>query len=345
MREVLADLLGEIIRGSGSSNFPGKCSRAIPLWMSLKRERDKRIRVLPGGGKVLCDFSIPYECMVWLKQEEQRDLEVLRYLLKPGEMFVDCGANIGIWTLVAAATVGQAGRVFAFEPHPLTADKLASNIALSGLANVSITRAAVGKNCGELVLHSELSHNTARIVENITNTSVTVPSVTLDHALDGKEIAGCKIDVESFEMPVLQGAERLIENRRAWFCIEFNTELTGVNTLDNWDVHKLLKHAGYEARLFNTRSIIQKLPFCRTTLVCPPATAIFFTHRLIDKLDCFGGLTESGPDIDGKLEAIFFIDIEVNHRDKVIDQTRTRQCFYMLPIDEYRGFRLFPCAG
>src|SRR6516162_5855724 len=105
MNAAFGNLLGELIRLSGSVAFPGKNSRLIPLWMSIRDQQSVKTRELPGGGKVQCDLSVPYECMVWLKQEEQEDLEILERLLKPKDIFVDCGANIGIWTLVAAATV------------------------------------------------------------------------------------------------------------------------------------------------------------------------------------------------------------------------------------------------
>lgn len=250
MRRVLAYLLGKIIRASGNINFPGKSSRAITLWLSLRDEEEKKLRVLPGGGKVLCDFSVPYECMVWLEQEEQRDIEILQRLLKPGETFVDCGANIGLWTLVAAATVGPSGRVLAFEPTPVAADKLSKNLSLSGFNNVTTARMAVGSNPEERHLQCEHEHNRSRIVENVTSTTIDVPVVTLDDELEDKRIAGCKIDVEGFELAVLKGAERLLKDYQPWICIEFNTVITGVDTLDKWDVHQYLRGAGYAARSF-----------------------------------------------------------------------------------------------
>jgi len=250
VNQILANLLGETIRQSSNVNFPGKSSRLIPLWMSLRDTNSRKVRLLPGGGQVVCDLAIPYECMVWLKQEEQGDLEVLQHLLKPGDAFVDCGANIGIWSLVAAAAVGQLGSVFAFEPNPTTADKLFSNVRLSGFTNVSITHAALGSAPGNGYLQTERAHNVSRIVDKSTSETISVPVVTLDAVLGDKRIAGCKIDVEGFELPVLSGAENLLRRHKPWLCVEFNTILANVKILDNWDVHQLLRHLGYVPRLF-----------------------------------------------------------------------------------------------
>lgn len=250
MKHVLADWLASAIRMSGTMNLPGKNSRFIPLWMSLRDQKSKRLRAMPGGGKVLCDLSIPYECMVWLKQEEQQELLILAELLKPGDIFVDCGANIGIWSLVAAAAVGPLGAVFAFEPNPLTADKLFDNVHRSGFGNVNIRRAALGSAPGEVYLLAESAHNLSRIVNKITSATVKVPVITLDSAMGNKQIAGCKLDVEGFELQILKGAENLLRNQQFWLSIEFNSLQANANTLGQWDVHRLLKAAGYVPRLF-----------------------------------------------------------------------------------------------
>jgi len=75
-------------------------------------------RPLPDGSILKVQLDVPYEQMVWLQDEEWDELRYLQNKLRPGDVFIDVGANIGLWTLVAATSVGPSGRVFSFEPNP-----------------------------------------------------------------------------------------------------------------------------------------------------------------------------------------------------------------------------------
>lgn len=66
---------------------------------------------------------------------EPYETSLLQRLLRPGDVFVDVGANIGYFTVLGAALVGAAGRVFAFEPDPDNFRLLQANLALNGLAD------------------------------------------------------------------------------------------------------------------------------------------------------------------------------------------------------------------
>jgi FkbM family methyltransferase len=57
---------------------------------------------------------------------------LLRQRLKPGDVFVDIGANAGIYSLTAAALVGEEGHVLSVEPNPVVLDRLKFNMALNG---------------------------------------------------------------------------------------------------------------------------------------------------------------------------------------------------------------------
>lgn len=126
-------VLGQLIRST--PEFKGK-GRLVTHWINHRQRNTKRVRTLPGGETIDCDLSVPYECMVWLKREEQADLKQLQELLKSKQTFVDCGANVGIWTLTAASVLGLEGQVYAFEPSPKTFEKLAKNIETAKLKNI-----------------------------------------------------------------------------------------------------------------------------------------------------------------------------------------------------------------
>src|SRR6266508_2628239 len=59
---------------------------------------------------------------------EPATAHLVERLLRPGMVFIDVGANIGQYTLVASGSVGMSGRVHAFEPHPAMHDVLGRNV-------------------------------------------------------------------------------------------------------------------------------------------------------------------------------------------------------------------------
>lgn len=241
------DVLGQLIKVT--PGFRGKW-RFIQQWMHKRDKAAKRIRILPGGGKVLCDLSVPYEAMVWLKHEEQKDLNILRHLLKSGQTFIDCGANIGIWTITAASAVEEDGKVYAFEPNPSTFEKPSKNIDLERLENIQLSCSALGAKIREEFLECHKAHNISQIVPKPSNESLLVSTRTLDSNLNSKPVHGIKIDVEGFELQVLKGSESILREYKPWLCIEFNTLLAKVNSLSAWNVHQYLNDQGYVCRQF-----------------------------------------------------------------------------------------------
>src|SRR6185312_8497302 len=83
---------------------------------------------------------------------ETAELRFIQERLRPGDVFVDIGANGGIYTVIAAKKVGASGRVLAFEPGPRNLELLKRNLALNGLTNVTIVPKAVSNTAGAAAL-------------------------------------------------------------------------------------------------------------------------------------------------------------------------------------------------
>lgn len=73
--------------------------------------------------------------------------------LEAGDHFIDIGANIGYYALLAADLVGPTGRVFAFEPEPANCGLLRLNLALNGMLQAEVIEAAVSDGAGQARLH------------------------------------------------------------------------------------------------------------------------------------------------------------------------------------------------
>src|SRR2546428_4961029 len=74
---------------------------------------------------------------------------LVKGLLRPGDSFIDVGANIGYFTLLAATCVGLTGRVFAYEPVPEVYQRLQQNVALNQLMNCTAEQLAISNETYE----------------------------------------------------------------------------------------------------------------------------------------------------------------------------------------------------
>ena len=86
--------------------------------------------------------------------DERREADLITRVLAPGEIFWDVGANLGYFTLLAAASLKNTGQVVAFEPAQTAFSQLTANIALNPFTNIVTYPVAVTDREGETLLHS-----------------------------------------------------------------------------------------------------------------------------------------------------------------------------------------------
>lgn len=110
--------------------FPTK-GRWEWIWFRHRDKRRVERRRLPGGAFIDCHLSDYYETWIWMRLLDAAELYVLRQLLRPGESFIDVGAHIGLWSLIAGISVGTGGMVFSLEPNPEVYPKLLHNLDLN----------------------------------------------------------------------------------------------------------------------------------------------------------------------------------------------------------------------
>jgi len=160
---------------------------------------------------------------VWEAKETRWVLQSLR----EGDTFVDVGASLGYYTVLAAAAVGEGGRVVAFEPAPSSCALLRRNVRLNGYGNVTVEEKAVSNQPGSLRLYlAEENKGDHRIYQGSEPRPwVEVDAVTLDGYFDevGGRVDVLKIDVQGADFAVLQGASGLLEaNPDICITVEFS---------------------------------------------------------------------------------------------------------------------------
>ncbi len=143
---------------------------------------------------------------------EFTDMAFLLHVLRKEDLFVDVGANVGSYTILACASVGARG--YCIEPVPSTYLRLMDNIRLNNLTgNVECLNIGIGDKEGNARFTSNLNctNHVLNEGENVYD-EITVRMDTLDSVLKDKSPLIIKIDVEGYEKQVLKGAQRVLSN-------------------------------------------------------------------------------------------------------------------------------------
>lgn len=160
--------------------------------------------------------------------------------LRPGDVFVDVGANVGFYTLRAATLVGPTGLVLSIEPMPATRAALEVNVALNKLANVTIIANAVSD---EAATHVSLFHppgrgGLARASDDAT-AGVMAQTTTLDVACrDLSHIRVLKLDIEGMELRALRSGSATLARTDVVVCERDQDadEIAGLLRREGFDV-------------------------------------------------------------------------------------------------------------
>lgn len=169
-------------------------------------------------------------------------------IVQPGDVIVDAGANWGVHTLYLSLLTGPTGKVLAFEPHPLVASELATNVKLNHLDQVVQVQAALSDQEAELPFLLGSSTKVSHIAgtrEQHDGTVVKVPCTTLDRWLAENPVGSIKlikVDVEGAEAALLRGAEQTILEHRPDLVVELHTPEQDL------EVARLLSGWGYQIR-------------------------------------------------------------------------------------------------
>lgn len=128
--------------------------------------------------------------------------------LQPGQLFIDCGANVGYFSLMAAA---RGARVIAFEPNPACVREILVNARLNELPGIDVRCMGLGATSGqaELTLTNDSNLGAASLKPGH-GKALTVALDSLDAQLEGLEPDLIKLDIEGAEILALQGARRIL---------------------------------------------------------------------------------------------------------------------------------------
>lgn len=209
-----------IVPGDVCVNFPNGTRLLIPPHM-----KGAAHYITPG----LCEFE---------------EMAFIMHILRPNELFVDVGANIGAFTVLASGVVGS--RTIAFEANPDTFEALFRNVKLNGLQErVKCIFAAAGRNEGEVSFTTGLGTENHMVTQQGGETAVKVRMTSLDSEMGNNSVDILKIDVEGFETEVLAGAASVLRSPQLQALLIEKDNSGGRYGFDETVLHRTIQQNGF----------------------------------------------------------------------------------------------------
>lgn len=229
-------------------------------WMRLREQAVRRLRANDGqhGYEFRCENPIEAWRVKSMASKESGTVAWIGREARPGDVFYDVGANMGLYTLMAARRVVPGGKVYAFEPHAGSLQSLLHNVALNQLAGVV---EVIGS-----ALHDREGFFPFNYHEPIAGSSMSQLGDTRDdhnrpfrpvfselkHGVPADRLIEwgairpatlVKLDVDGNELLVLRGMRRLLSSAAPprWLQVE-------VSTRHKAELFALLDELGYELR-------------------------------------------------------------------------------------------------
>jgi FkbM family methyltransferase len=219
--------------------------------------------------RVLADLRTALGLTLYRYGVADADMALVRRLLRPSDIFIDGGANVGLFTLIAARAVGAQGCVIAFEPSPQTRATLVRNIALNGYDWVNVRSEALDAQSGQRRFISRrgdgagLSSFEPQEIASNDETQI-VATIALDEAiaaLDTGRITLIKLDLEGAELGALRGGRALLRDAAPDIVIEIEDAHLRRQGASREQVLELLGSFGYRfyrvLRAANGEAVLQ----------------------------------------------------------------------------------------
>jgi FkbM family methyltransferase len=192
---------------------------------------------LPDGGVLLLEPGHSFTIGFWpaVDQYEPEVAAALHHYLKPGNTFIDAGANVGYFSVLAGRLVGPSGQVFSIEANPGTLLLLQRHLEINKFGNA--IQAALGRENGKTILFEPKKGNCVGgdaysslrlggLVQEEHAISYPVPARRLDTLLveQGiKKVDVLKIDIEGGELDALEFAPCMLSEMRPVIIMEYGT--------------------------------------------------------------------------------------------------------------------------
>jgi len=206
------------------------------------------------------DAGISEELLVF-NCHEPFSTKVLSNNLLEGMVCLDVGGNLGYYATLESKRIGKSGRVIVLEPSPLNFKYLTRNLELQNQSNYELFNYACGNTDGEVQFLISKHSNTSRVLKDNEKPSadmnlIKVPVIKLDDFMEKKGIGKLDIlrmDVEGYEVEILEGAKELIKKFQP--NIQIEVHLARLGPKNTKKVLEMFENAGYKNVYFIAREL------------------------------------------------------------------------------------------
>lgn len=211
-----------MLRNPAWRHSPIRTAARCAWSLVLKRFPPDRPLIVPfdeGHARIYADIGTGFGRFLYRFRDADPDLAFIRSLLRPGDVFIDGGAHVGMMSIVASRAVGPEGVVHAYEPNPATFANLSRNIELNRFANVVLHEEALGDRVGEAQFTvmdgdrapwSHLGGDNEEVDARSVRVCMTALDQSVPHEL-WERVRLIKLDLEGAELYALRGAAALLE--------------------------------------------------------------------------------------------------------------------------------------
>jgi len=193
--------------------------------------------------------------LFWYGYYEKELADLLKRIVKPNDVFIDIGANIGYFSLFVASNFPSA-KIIAFEPVTGLYQELNNNVALNNMENITTVNIAVGEINEEKELFVSAANNLGmssfQQPENYSGNKEKVKVVTLGDWFKTSGLSKIniiKLDIEGSELAALRGMKEIIKERKPILIIEMNPATLSLFNLKTSDISNYLKEYNFEGFL------------------------------------------------------------------------------------------------
>ena len=203
--------------------------------------------------------------LFWYGYYEKELGILLKRLVKANDVFLDIGANIGYFSLLAAA-VSSSSRVISFEPVHKLFQELNANISINNIKNIMPVNAAVGEINEEkeifLSAPDNLGMSSFQEPENYSGKKEKVTVIAIDDWFKTSgltKIDIIKLDVEGSELAALKGMHEVLQKQGPALIIEINPDTLSMFSLTPFDICHYLNQLNFDGFIIGENGGLQGL--------------------------------------------------------------------------------------
>jgi len=190
--------------------------------------------------------------LFWYGYYEKELGDLLKKIVRPDDVVIDIGANIGYFSLLVANNIPSVN-VISFEPVKDLFQSMNENISLNDFKNISTINAAVGEINEEKELYisafDNLGMSSFKQPENYSGKKERVKVVTIDNWFKTSGLSKIdiiKLDIEGSELAALKGMKDILQKQKLVLIVEVNPETLSMFSVKPSDICDYLKQLNFE---------------------------------------------------------------------------------------------------